>query len=376
VRRVVAPLLGLLLGACSADREPAEAAQSLSSLLSTASVDAAFEPIASRALEFPRDHAAHPQQRIEWWYLTARLEDASGRRFGLQWALFRFALRPEDRATREDFAGAQIYMLHAAVSDLDGDRFLHEERLARGAADLAGVEAAPWRGWLGDCQARSEGLDTLFPLSLDCGGEGFRYRLRLEATGPRVLHGEQGFSRKSGTGAASFYYAYPFLGARGEIELEGTRHEVSGEAWYDHEWSAGLLGGDEVGWDWFSLRFDSSAALMLFHIRDRSGALVSSRGSFIHADGRVEPFEEGVVEAEVTREWVSPDSGVRYPLGWQLRSSRFEFGLEVGSVRDRQEFDGAVRYWEGAINASGTLEGRPARAEGYLELTGYGEPRD
>lgn len=376
MRRVFALLLALLLGACSAEREPAGSAQSLSGLLSTASVDAAFEPIEPRALAFPRDHAAHPQQRIEWWYLTSRLEDTNGRRFGLQWALFRFALRPEDRATREDFSGAQVYMLHAAVSDLDRNRFLHEERLARGAAELAGVEAAPWRGWLGDCLARSEGLDTLFPLSLDCGGEGFRYRLRLQQSGPRVLHGEAGYSRKSAAGAASFYYAFPFLEAQGEIEIEGERHTVSGQAWYDHEWASSLLSGDEVGWDWFSLRFDSGAALMLFHIRDRSGALVSSRGSFVHADGRVEPFAEAAVQAEVVRHWTSPDSGATYPLGWRLRSQRFDFDLQVSSVRDAQEFDGAVRYWEGAVDALGRLGGAPVKAQGYLELTGYGELRD
>jgi len=372
----VPALLCLLLVACGDEPTQATRGRSLSSLLSAESGDAGFAPIQPRVLEFPRDHAAHPQQRIEWWYVTARLRDSEGRRFGLQWALFRFGLRPEESAAREDFSGAQLYMLHAAVSDLEADRFLHAERLARGAAQLAGVEPTPWRGWLGDCRAESEVLDQLFPLDLDCGGENFHYQLRLEATGPRVLHGEHGFSQKSGAGAASFYYAYPFLGARGEIEIEGQRHAVSGEAWYDHEWSAGLLDGNEIGWDWFSLRFDSGAALMLFHLRDRSGAIVSSRGSFVHADGRVEPFEEGVVEAEVVRDWISPDSGARYPLGWRLRSSRFDFELEVNSVRERQEFDGAVRYWEGAIDASGTLKGRPARAEGYLELTGYGEPRD
>jgi predicted secreted hydrolase len=367
-------LLALLLCACSEEHGPTSEPQSLSRLLSAESSDADFAPIAPRALVFPHDHGAHPQQRIEWWYLTARLADAEGRRFGLQWALFRLALRPEDRATRADFSGAQIYMLHAAISDLDGARFLHSEGLARGAAGLAGLETSPWRAWLGGCRAQSSAEDALFPLELDCKGEGFSYRLRLEQVGPRVLHGEAGYSRKSqAENTASFYYAYPFLKARGEVELAGTRHAVHGQAWYDHEWTSKLLGADQVGWDWFSLRFDSGAALMLFHIRDTQGRVVSSRGSFIHADGRVEAFEEGAVRARVIREWTSPDSGTRYPLGWRLRSQRFDFDLEVNSIRDGQEFDGAVRYWEGAIDAAGLSQGQPIRAEGYLELTGYGE---
>jgi predicted secreted hydrolase len=33
-----------------------------------------------RAFEFPRDHAAHPNYRHEWWYLTGHLEAADGTR--------------------------------------------------------------------------------------------------------------------------------------------------------------------------------------------------------------------------------------------------------------------------------------------------------
>ena len=40
-------------------------------------------------LSFPEDHAAHPDYRIEWWYLTANLEDERGEPLGLQWTLFR-----------------------------------------------------------------------------------------------------------------------------------------------------------------------------------------------------------------------------------------------------------------------------------------------
>lgn len=376
LRLGLAGVLALLLCACVREPTPelAEAPAPLARTLQLGEDSAGFDAVERRQLHFPADHGAHPRHRIEWWYLTARLQDAQGRRFGAQWALFRFALRPEDDAQRADFEGAQVYMLHAAVSDLEAGGFRHVERFARGAAGLAGVESDPWRGWLGDCVAESRDPAALFPLRLDCGGEDFRYRLELWQQGPRVLHGEAGYSAKSDLpGAASYYYAYPFLGARGEIELDGRIHAVEGTAWYDHEWTSSLLGEAQVGWDWFSLRFDSGEALMLFHIRDRSGAVVSSRGSFIHADGRVDPFEEGAVAAEPLRHWSSPRTGVRYPVGWRLHSQRFGFDLQVYTPQDAQELDTTVRYWEGAIDAHGQLQGRAVRAEGYLELTGYGE---
>ena len=43
-------------------------------------------------LAFPRDHGAHDGFRIEWWYVTANLQDARQRDWGAQWTLFRSAL--------------------------------------------------------------------------------------------------------------------------------------------------------------------------------------------------------------------------------------------------------------------------------------------
>ena len=47
------------------------------------------EVLPGKSFQFPRDHQAHPDFRIEWWYLTANLMDRQGRQWGLQWTLFR-----------------------------------------------------------------------------------------------------------------------------------------------------------------------------------------------------------------------------------------------------------------------------------------------
>jgi predicted secreted hydrolase len=44
----------------------------------------------------------------------------------------------------------------------------------------------------------------------------------------------------------------------------------------------------------------------------------------------------------------------------------------------QQELAGKTRaaptYWEGAIECSGSRKGRPVKAAGYLEMTGYAGP--
>ncbi len=71
------------------------------------------EVIRGKSLEFPRDHAPHPDFRIEWWYITANLQDDLGRHWGLQWTLFRQALNPQSKT--EGWDSNQIWMAHAAI---------------------------------------------------------------------------------------------------------------------------------------------------------------------------------------------------------------------------------------------------------------------
>src|SRR5262244_2463402 len=74
---------------------------------------------------FPADHGPHPDFRIEWWYITANLTDASGVAYGAQWTLFRQALARSlsgPGAQQEGWANQQIWMAHAAVTRADTHR--------------------------------------------------------------------------------------------------------------------------------------------------------------------------------------------------------------------------------------------------------------
>ena len=47
------------------------------------------EAAAGYQFAFPRDHASHPEFKLEWWYYTGNLETSAGRRFGYQVTFFR-----------------------------------------------------------------------------------------------------------------------------------------------------------------------------------------------------------------------------------------------------------------------------------------------
>ena len=167
---------------------------------------------------FPADHGAHPDFRIEWWYLTANLKDADGTDYGLQWTLFRSALAPQ---TQEGWDDPQLWMGHAAVTTPD-DHFV-TERLARGGIGQAGVVADPFAAWIDDW--RFDGIDVG---TLSATGPDFSYDMQLTASGPFVRQGKNGYSVKSASGQASYYYSQPFY------DIAGTLHLPQGELHLEH----------------------------------------------------------------------------------------------------------------------------------------------
>src|ERR1700761_4156513 len=176
------------------------AAQGFAGLDNSAAGFATVVP--GRTFSFPADHGAHPDFRIEWWYVTANLNDASGNAYGAQWTLFRQALKPG--AQQDGWANQQLWMGHAAVTRKDLHRF--SEAFARGGVGQAGVEANPFHAWIDAWDMRGrDGMDpkTVAPLALSASGPNFSYALRLAGDPPLVLQGDAGYSRKSQSQQAS-----------------------------------------------------------------------------------------------------------------------------------------------------------------------------
>ena len=243
-------------------------------------------PVPGRVLEFPAAHGAHPDYRIEWWYRPANMTGPDGRPYGLQWTLFRAALAPEDG---QGWDSPQLWLGHAAVTTPDA-HFL-SERLARGGIGQAGVVADPFSAWIDDWAMQGPDFETM---RLTASGADFAYDVQLAATGPLVLHGQDGYSVKSGAGQASYYYSHPFFDLSGTLTLPEGEIEVTGRAWLDREWSSQPLAGDQTGWDWFSLSFDSGDKLMGFILR---GSSDYTAGTWITADGQTTALPDGAFGA-------------------------------------------------------------------------------
>ncbi|MDM0107785.1 carotenoid 1,2-hydratase [Variovorax sp. J22R24] len=337
-------------------------------LFSALAVPAAWA-LPPRAMQFPRDYGSHPDLRTEWWYITGHAKSGA-REFGFQLTFFRSRVEAT-QAMRSAFAARQLIFAHAAITDLEGRKLWHDQRIAREGFGIAFASEADTDVRLRDWTLRrdSQGYMARLPAN------GFALDLRFNPTQPVMLQGNAGLSRKGpDVEQASYYFSEPQLAAEGSLSLQGRRFDVQGTAWLDREWSEAYLHPAAAGWDWIGMNLFDGSALMAFRIRGRDGASLWAGGSLRTAEGRQRVFGPDELRFESEGTWTSPRTRAVYPTRWRIQTPAGVFA--VRALLDDQELDsqgstGTV-YWEGLsdlLDASGKPVGR-----GYLELTGYAQP--
>lgn len=391
---------GLGLGALAAG--PAKAGRS------DREVDPATRPlplgVAPRELRFPPDFGAHPETRIEWWYVTGWLGPSIGApTHGFQVTFFRAATGLA-AGHPSAFAAQQLLFAHAALTVLPGvadptsGRLIHDQRSARAGLGRAEARARDTAVQLGDWSLqrvpRPGSADPAEPANAaaatdtyraqvhacdpQTGATAYRLALDLRSQTPIVLQGDRGYSRKGPRPAqASHYYSRPQLQVSAELSVaRGAPQTLAGRAWLDHEWSDSVLDPEAVGWDWVGFNLVDGGALTAFRLRRADGTATNlalwAGGSFQSATGMTAPaFGPDAVRFTPLRVWTSPLTGARYPVEWQLDTPAGRH--RVRALLDAQELDSRAStgsaYWEGLselLDADGRRIGL-----GYLEMTGY-----
>lgn len=349
-------------------------------------------------MSFPQDHGTHDQFDIEWWYLTANLQDEAGDPFGLQWTLFRFknpspssyqaevnnsssslnnspvTLNESTVSLDKKWHNNQIYMAHASIHSLDTHWF--SEKFARGGVGNAGLTTLPLSLFIDDWQwLNCDGDAGLFPSTLTFSATDTskpnveaRATFTLKQTGPLVQHGENGFSVKSNSGHASHYYSAPFISIEGELTqaidtVTTAPIKLKGQAWFDQEWTSQLLDTGTQGWDWLSLHLDDGNKIMAFRMRLKNQDDYVT-GSYITSTGEQITLQPGDLTLQPVS--VKKVDGRQLPLIWKLMISSKKIDLTISTLKDKQWNNAAIPYYEGMVKIEGSHGGA-----GFLELTGY-----
>ncbi len=335
-------------------------------------------------LGFPLDHASHPAHRVEWWYYTGNLLSDDGARYGFELTFFRIRTVPAQdvkvssgrpSAWRTD----QVFIVHAAISDISSNEFMHFEKMSRAALKLAGASEREGRFevFVNGCEAViAPGLHHLSAKAAD-----FSFTLDLVPFKNPVVHDEPFMSSNGdGPGEAGCYYSISRLEATGNVTIGGRERPVHGTAWMDHEFKNAPLDPRFAGWDWFSLQLSDGSELMIYLMREKTGGVSpASSGTFVDREGKPTRLSSKEFRVRVLDTWKSPHSGALYPASWLLEVITLDLRIKILPNMADQEMQtpGSTRvtYWEGSVRAEGSgALGKAVTGEGYVELTGYAGP--
>lgn len=322
-----------------------------------------------RQWSFPVDHGRHDGFKTEWWYFTGNLRDASGREFGYQLTLFRTAFAPHATTRPSPWAMTDLYFAHAAITDLQGKKFVFKDRLERGRPGLAWASDKTLDVVLLDWSARLDGKS----IELRAKESGFQIDLMLrDGRGP-VLQGPAGVNRKGREpGQASYYYSMTRLQTSGSLMIDKQKFQVTGLSWMDHEFSSNSLSAAQSGWDWMGLQLTDGTDLMIYRMRNKSGATDYLSGTRITPDGTPHYLSASDIELEGSHPWTSPSSGGAYPQRWKLKIKGLADMLVESAMPGQELITSAstnVTYFEGVAHVSDS--NGHAIGAGYLEMTGY-----
>ena len=255
---------------------------------------------AASAVEFPRDHGAHPEAAVEWWYYTGHLSDRAGKAYGFQLTFFRVR---------------ELHLAHFAWTDVARKKFSYEEKTHLALPGIAGAATGRLDVSNEDWSARAGPRGVHEVAASGPAGE---LRLSLTPVKPPVVHGDAGLSRK-GPGAAEYsrYVSITRMNARGTVKRGASTEVLSGTAWFDHEWGPGVLPAAARGWDWFALQLDDGSDVMLYRMRGE--------------DGKATPFSSGTLV---------PRSGAPSLIRWT--DVRLDRDQEVALAAVRRDLSGGM----------------------------------
>jgi predicted secreted hydrolase len=313
-------------------------------------------------ITFPEDDKNH-NSRLEWWYYNGHLQSESGKEFGFHFVVFesddgigdsnRIAqLGILDVETGEHYETSKVW----AVIDTSNDSPLLDR-------------APPWFMFGSEIPGSS---------AFSIYGESIGLGLELEATTPVMLHNEIGWLPTEA--GATYYYSWPRQQATGTLTLNGEIFNVTGTAWFDHQWGDFFVLGKPAGWQWFAIQLDDGRSLMITQSLGIDGEITESYGTYMSPEGDVGSLKSdthGITLTE-TDEWTSPTTGATYPSGWTIEIESLALDITIDPVADDQEVQGglaaASTYWEGKARVSGTQNGQPISGDAYVELSGYVDP--
>jgi predicted secreted hydrolase len=320
-------------------------------------------------ISFPKDEGRHAnfKQPKEWWYANFHLVGStSGKEYGAFVSYFypypMMGFSISDISEEKTYSMIKYGLLISKTGKLDLT-FISKNFCDRWYTKTENGDLLPFQyKMVVTANAREEKRDLM---KLDLDMRSLKAPLIVGGTGlVEIANG------------MSYYYSLTKIEVIGKITLNGYTEDVTGFAWFDHQWGDFNVGGprNRVFWEWFSIKLDDGSEIMVgdgywvynrqYYGKYAGGVnLLQSDNSLILLENyKITPLDY----------WTDPISCRKFSSKWMLTEESKNIELIITPDYSNQVLRFGFKpaaFWEGSCYVAGSINGKNVTGKAYVELT-------
>lgn len=374
----------------------------------------------------------HASSDTEWWYVNGHAKAADGHEFSYFASFFRI-FKEQDKDGNDVHAHALNWAIvdnktqryHGdpivdrstptlLTSQLKQGVYNVDKRLNRSFQEILAKDEVPLpdRMFMGEVKVPLDTLDLDFSgqtftkladgsYDVHCENEekGIAFTLNFNPKKKMIRHGHGGTVKIGLKADTMFYYFCPRCDVKGDITVDGKKHTVTGNGWYDHEFGGTKKykkkeenqGGAEkkqkvdtngkgktknavtaYAWNWLAVQLEDGTDITATTVvNPKTNELYDNFAVII---GPNSEREEHDMSFEGSKPWMSIRTTMSYPSHWEFKCPGADMHLHIDVAFKEQEFMTLISkpgFWEGRIHVTGTYKGKPVKGLGFIERHGF-----
>ncbi len=320
-----------------------------------------YTPQAS-AISFPKDEGRHSTEPVEWWYTSGHLTGAtSGKTYSYMLTYFSFPVA--------SFDGFRILN----ITDEETGKFYQDSKpvnygtLANGHLD---IQANVYQGDSESWSNKKDGNNKLIPYQyiIHAASPGLQLNLNYTSLKRPLILGGTGYLEQ-GMSNYTWYYAQTQVEVAGQFTLNGVTEEVKGLAWIDRQY------GNFNPWtgekyEWFHAQLSNGTDMNFWNIFTTDNKIPNNKKYCLLSAYVNDSTQYTISDFKMERlgySWM-PDSAMCYADKWRLTSEKNNMDLIITTKHHNNEVTWPFRFFEGATEISGTVNGVSVTGVGFAEL--------
>ena len=313
-------------------------------------------------ITFPDDEGRHSGEVIEWWYTAGLVTgNSSGNRYSYMLSYFYFP-----------FYGYDGFRILNLSNDITGQ--FYTETLAVNynimAEDSLNIVAETTVGITESWANKTENNGSMVPFEYVLTAEGVNGAISLEYVSekPPLILGDGGYFN-IGENSYTYYFSLTKNNLIGSLSIDNITEEVSGTAWIDRQYGS-FNPLTEEDYEWFYIQLSNDMDLNIYSLFTEERQLPDT-STYKHMSVYVDSLTQYTshnFEIERLAFHYMPDSIKCYAQEWRLTSPQNNIELYISTQHNNSEVKLPFRFFEGATNVTGTVDGTSVTGQGFAEL--------